>query len=60
MTGVTIAMMTIVVINLVINRKPPEYEGSFQLLVEPVNDDTKALDVVKPPDMKNLQQIIQP
>ncbi|WP_109009562.1 GumC family protein [Nostoc commune] len=47
MTGVTIAMMTIVVINLVINRKPPEYEGSFQLLVEPVNDDTKAVDVVK-------------
>ncbi|MGF1934403.1 MAG: GumC family protein [Nostoc sp. ChiQUE02] len=47
MTGVTIAVMTIVVINLVLNRKPPEYEGTFQLLVEPVNDDTKVVDVVK-------------
>lgn len=47
MTGVTIAVMTIVVINLVLNRKPPEYEGTFQLLVEPVNNDTKVVDVVK-------------
>ncbi|WP_152592420.1 GumC family protein [Nostoc sphaeroides] len=47
MIGVTIAIMTIVVISLVLNRKPPEYEGSFQLLVEPVNDDTKAVDVIK-------------
>ncbi|MEH1819273.1 MAG: polysaccharide biosynthesis tyrosine autokinase [Nostoc sp.] len=51
MAGVTIAMMTIVVISLVVNRKPPEYEGSFQLLVEPVNDDTKAVDVVKDPNL---------
>ncbi len=46
-TGVTIGLMTIVVINLVLNRKPPEYEGSFQLLVEPLNDDSKVMDVVK-------------
>ncbi len=45
--GVTIAMMTTVVINLTLNQKPPEYEGSFQLLVEPVTDDAKAVDVVK-------------
>ncbi|MGJ5627852.1 GumC family protein [Nostoc sp. CALU 1950] len=47
MASVTIAVMTLVVINLVVNRKPPEYEGSFQLLVEPVNDDTRSVDVVK-------------
>ncbi|MHC5730601.1 MAG: Wzz/FepE/Etk N-terminal domain-containing protein, partial [Nostoc sp.] len=47
MTSVTIAVMTLVVINLVVNQKPPEYEGSFQLLVEPVNDDPKVVDVVK-------------
>ncbi|MEH2455815.1 GumC family protein [Nostoc sp.] len=47
MTSVTIALMTLVVINLVVNEKPPEYEGSFQLLVEPVNDDPKVVDVVK-------------
>ncbi|WP_442949476.1 GumC family protein [Nostoc sp.] len=50
MTSVTIAVMTLVVINLVVNRKPPEYEGSFQLLVEPVepvNNDSKVMDVVK-------------
>lgn len=50
MAGVTIAVMIIVVISLVLNRKPPEYEGTFQLLVEPVNDDTKAVDVVKDPN----------
>lgn len=50
MTSVTIAVMTLVVINLMVNRKPPEYEGSFQLLVEPVNDDTKSVDVVKEPN----------
>ncbi|MBE8986236.1 GumC family protein [Nostoc sp. LEGE 12450] len=47
MTGVTITVMTIAVISLVLKQKPPEYEGNFQLLVEPVNDDSKAVDVVK-------------
>ncbi|MEH2242823.1 MAG: polysaccharide biosynthesis tyrosine autokinase [Nostoc sp.] len=50
MASVTIAVMTLVMINLVVNRKPPEYEGSFQLLVEPVepvNNDSKVIDVVK-------------
>ncbi len=45
--GVTITMMTTVVINLTLNQKPPEYESNFQLLVEPVTDDAKATDVVK-------------
>ncbi|MBD2508812.1 polysaccharide biosynthesis tyrosine autokinase [Nostoc muscorum FACHB-395] len=47
MTGVTITVMTIAVISLVLKQKPPEYEGNFQLLVEPVNDDSTDVDVVK-------------
>ena len=47
LTGVTISVLTIVFMNLVVHRKPPEYEGSFQLLVEPVNDESKSVDVVK-------------
>lgn len=48
----TIVMLTSS-INLKLNQKQPEYEGSFQLLVEPVNDDTKAVDVVKDPNATN-------
>jgi succinoglycan biosynthesis transport protein ExoP len=40
----TVVMATVV--SLALSQKP-EYEGSFRLLVEPVNDDTKMLDVVK-------------
>ncbi|WP_221643544.1 MULTISPECIES: polysaccharide biosynthesis tyrosine autokinase [unclassified Nostoc] len=47
MTGVTITVMTIAVISLVLKQKPQEYEGNFQLLVEPVNDDSTDVDVVK-------------
>ncbi|MBH8555288.1 polysaccharide biosynthesis tyrosine autokinase [Nostocaceae cyanobacterium CENA357] len=45
--GVTITMMTTVVVNLTLNQKPPEYEGNFQLLVEPVTDDARSVDIVK-------------
>lgn len=45
--GITITAMIIIVFNLKLNRKPAEYEGSFQLLVEPVNDDTKTVDLLK-------------
>ncbi|MBW4612852.1 MAG: polysaccharide biosynthesis tyrosine autokinase [Desmonostoc vinosum HA7617-LM4] len=47
--GVTIAVMTTVVANLMLNRELPVYEGNFKLLVEPVNDDSNAVDVVKEP-----------
>ncbi|MEH1910670.1 MAG: polysaccharide biosynthesis tyrosine autokinase [Nostoc sp.] len=47
MTSVTIALMTLVVINLVVKEKPPEYEGSFQLLVEPLYKDPTVVDVIK-------------
>jgi polysaccharide biosynthesis transport protein len=45
--GVTIAVMATVIVSLTLNQKQPEYEGNFHLLVEPVNDDTSAVDVVK-------------
>ena len=43
--GVATLMMTNSVI-LLLNQKT-EYESNFRLLVEPVNDDSKALDIVK-------------
>ncbi|MBW4568750.1 MAG: polysaccharide biosynthesis tyrosine autokinase [Tolypothrix carrinoi HA7290-LM1] len=43
--GVATVVMAIVV-SQALSQKP-EYEGNFRLLVEPVNDDTKMLDVVK-------------
>lgn len=45
--GVSSFVMFASVIYLKLNQKPPEYESSFQILVEPVNDDSKAVDVVK-------------
>jgi capsular exopolysaccharide synthesis family protein len=45
--GVAITVMATVVINLALNQKQPEYEGNFQLLVEPVNDDSSTVDIVK-------------
>ncbi|BAZ47962.1 hypothetical protein NIES4103_05670 [Nostoc sp. NIES-4103] len=48
--GVSITMMSTVVLTLILNPKQPEYESNFQLLVEPVNDDTKMVDIVKDPN----------
>ncbi|MBE9049456.1 polysaccharide biosynthesis tyrosine autokinase [Nostocales cyanobacterium LEGE 11386] len=38
-TGVSIAVMTTVIANLMLNPKQPEYESSFQMLVEPLDDE---------------------
>jgi polysaccharide biosynthesis transport protein len=43
--GVATVVMAISV-NMTLKQKP-EYEGNFRLLVEPVNDDTKVVDVIK-------------
>ncbi|MFN6561199.1 MAG: GumC family protein [Nostoc sp. ChiSLP01] len=48
--GVSITVMTVVFVNLMLNRELPVYEGNFRLLVEPVNDDSKAVDIVKDPN----------
>ncbi|MBD2364698.1 polysaccharide biosynthesis tyrosine autokinase [Anabaena minutissima FACHB-250] len=45
--GIATTVMIGVVINLILNPKPPQYESSFQMLVEPVTDDTKVVDIVK-------------
>ncbi|MBD2609677.1 MAG: polysaccharide biosynthesis tyrosine autokinase [Nostoc sp. GBBB01] len=49
--GVSITLMTVVVMNLILNRELPIYEGNFRLLVEPVNDDSKVVDIVKDPNV---------
>ncbi len=46
---VATAVMAIVV-GLTLKKKP-EYESSFRLLVEPVNDDTRVLDLFKDPNL---------
>jgi polysaccharide biosynthesis transport protein len=43
--GVALLVMIAVVSSSL--KQKPEYEGNFRLLVEPVNDDSKAVDVVK-------------
>ncbi|MBW4476396.1 MAG: polysaccharide biosynthesis tyrosine autokinase [Tolypothrix brevis GSE-NOS-MK-07-07A] len=43
--GVAVLVMIAVVSSSL--KQKPEYEGNFRLLVEPVNDDSKAVDVVK-------------
>ncbi|MFN6460373.1 MAG: GumC family protein [Nostoc sp. DedVER02] len=49
--GVSITLTTVIFISLILNREPPVYEGNFRLLVEPVNDDTKVVDIVKDPNV---------
>ncbi|MEH2443106.1 GumC family protein [Nostoc sp.] len=49
--GVTITLTTVVFVSLILNRELPVYEGNFRLLVEPVNDDTKVVDIVKDPNV---------
>ncbi|MCC5637269.1 polysaccharide biosynthesis tyrosine autokinase [Nostoc sp. CHAB 5844] len=49
-SGVTTAVMASIVVGLTLNPTKPEYEGNFQILVEPVNDDSKTVDVVKEPN----------
>jgi polysaccharide biosynthesis transport protein len=52
-TGVAIAMMTIVIIALTWKQRHPEYQGKFQMLVESINNDNQAVDVVKEPNVTN-------
>jgi polysaccharide biosynthesis transport protein len=44
-TGIASLVMTVSVVSLL--KQKPIYESNFRLLVEPVNDDTKTVDVVK-------------
>ncbi|WP_017653957.1 GumC family protein [Fortiea contorta] len=45
--GVTTAVMITFVLNMKLSQQTPEYEGNFRLLVEPVNEDNKALEIIK-------------
>lgn len=45
--GVSIVVMTIVAVNVIFRKQPIEYESNFFMLVEPVNDDSEAINIVK-------------
>ncbi|MBD2254568.1 GumC family protein [Nostoc parmelioides] len=45
--GVSILVMTIVAVNVIFRKQPIEYESNFFMLVEPVNDDSEAINIVK-------------
>jgi uncharacterized protein involved in exopolysaccharide biosynthesis len=51
--GVIAVAAAIVMAGFIISafNKKPDYESSFQLLVEPVNNDTKVLDLFKDPNL---------
>jgi capsular exopolysaccharide synthesis family protein len=46
-SGVATVVMASIVVGLTLNPTKPEYEGSFQILVEPVNDDSKTVNVIQ-------------
>jgi capsular exopolysaccharide synthesis family protein len=48
--AVVAATVMAIVVVLTLNKKP-EYESSFRLLVEPVNNDTRVLDLFKDPNL---------
>ncbi|MBD2385342.1 polysaccharide biosynthesis tyrosine autokinase [Cylindrospermum sp. FACHB-282] len=49
-TGVTTTVMVTVLLGWMFSQRNPEYEGSFQLLVESVNNDSKEVDIVNDPN----------
>ncbi|MBW4673050.1 MAG: polysaccharide biosynthesis tyrosine autokinase [Desmonostoc geniculatum HA4340-LM1] len=49
--GISITLGTVVFVSLILNRQLPVYEGNFRLLVEPVNDESKVVDIVKDPNV---------
>lgn len=54
-TGVTTFVLISLAVGMKLSQKPPEYVGNFRLLVEPVNEDTKALEVVRDPNPSSGQ-----
>jgi polysaccharide biosynthesis transport protein len=44
--GVATTLMAGVVINLILNPKPAEYESRFQMLIEPINFSNRVVDIV--------------
>ncbi|BAY36716.1 hypothetical protein NIES2111_10470 [Nostoc sp. NIES-2111] len=51
--GVSIVVMTVVAVNVVFRKQPIEYESNFFVLVEPVDDDSQVVDVVKETNTTN-------
>ena len=55
--GVATTVMAGVAINFILNPKPAEYESSFQMLIEPVANDNKVIDVLQ--EFRPLQSFNQ-
>ncbi|WP_414542661.1 GumC family protein [Nostoc sp. CCY0012] len=49
--GVSIAVMAAVIANLILNPQQPEYESSFEMLVEPLDDEV--VNIVEDPNKTN-------
>ncbi|AFY34240.1 polysaccharide biosynthesis tyrosine autokinase [Calothrix sp. PCC 7507] len=56
-SGVATVVMITFLVGMKLNQKAPEYKGSFRLLVEPVNEDTKVLEIVKDPNIGQITSL---
>ncbi|AFY40823.1 polysaccharide biosynthesis tyrosine autokinase [Nostoc sp. PCC 7107] len=56
--GVATVAMASIVIGLTLNPTKPEYEANFQILVEPVSDDSKTVDVIKDANANSNQSTL--
>ncbi|MBD2492263.1 polysaccharide biosynthesis tyrosine autokinase [Aulosira sp. FACHB-615] len=45
--GVSMAVMTFVVVNVMLSKQPREYESNFLMLVEPINNDNEPVNIVQ-------------
>ncbi|WP_335337715.1 hypothetical protein [Nostoc piscinale] len=45
--GVSMAVMTFVVVNVMLTKQPREYESNFLMLVEPINNDNEPVNIVQ-------------
>ncbi|MBE9005320.1 polysaccharide biosynthesis tyrosine autokinase [Fortiea sp. LEGE XX443] len=51
--GVSMTVMVAVVVNVMFSKQPIEYESNFFMLVEPVNDDSEVVNIVKDTNSSN-------
>ncbi|MBD2593997.1 polysaccharide biosynthesis tyrosine autokinase [Nostoc spongiaeforme FACHB-130] len=57
-SGVATVAMVVIVTGLTLNPAKPEYEAGFQILVEPVSEDSKSVDVVKDTNSNSNQSTL--
>ncbi|MBD2493019.1 polysaccharide biosynthesis tyrosine autokinase [Nostoc sp. FACHB-280] len=57
-SGVATVAMVVIATGLTLNPAKPEYEANFQILVEPVSDDSKSVDVIKDTNANSNQSTL--